>query len=50
MTGKDNYRDAGESLGLPLLEEPELLEEPVHAADAAGVLEKPRPEPVCVQH
>ena len=36
MTGKDNYRDAGESLGLPLLEEPELLEEPVHAADAAG--------------
>ena len=36
ITGKDNYRDAGESLGLPLLEEPELLEEPVHAADAAG--------------
>ena len=36
VTGKDNYRDAGESLGLPLLEEPELLEEPVHAADAAG--------------
>ena len=36
MTGKDNYRDAGESLGLPLLEEPELLEDLVHAADAAG--------------
>ncbi len=36
ITGKDNYRDASESLGLPLLEEPELLEEPVHAADAAG--------------
>ena len=36
ITGKDNYRDAGESLGLPLLEEPELLEEPAHAADAAG--------------
>ena len=36
ITGKDNYRDAGEALGLPLLEEPELLEEPVHAADAAG--------------
>ena len=36
VTGKDNYRDAGEALGLPLLEEPELLEEPVHAADAAG--------------
>lgn len=36
VTGKDNYSDAGEALGLPLLEEPELLEEPVHAADAAG--------------
>ena len=36
ITGKDNYRDAGEALGLPLLEEPELLEEPVRAADAAG--------------
>ena len=36
ITGKDNYRDAGEALGLPLLEEPELLEEPVHAADAVG--------------
>ena len=36
ITGKDNYRAAGEALGLPLLEEPELLEEPVHAADAAG--------------
>ena len=36
VTGNDNYRDAGEALGLPLLEEPELLEEPVHAADAAG--------------
>lgn len=36
ITGRGNYRDAGEALGLPLLEEPELLEEPVHAADAAG--------------
>ena len=36
VTGKDNYRDASESLGLPLLEEPELPEETVHAADAAG--------------
>lgn len=36
VTGKDNYRAAGEALGLPLLEEPELLEEPAHAADAAG--------------
>ena len=42
VTGKDNYRDAGESLGLPLLEEPELLEEPVHAADAAGWFWKQR--------
>ena len=42
ITGKDNYRDAGESLGLPLLEEPELLEEPVHAADAAGWFWKQR--------
>ena len=36
ITGKDNYRAAGEALGLPLLEEPELLEEPAHAAAAAG--------------
>ena len=42
ITGKDNYRDAGEALGLPLLEEPELLEEPVHAADAAGWFWKQR--------
>jgi len=42
VTGKDNYRDASESLGLPLLEEPELLEEPVHAADAAGWFWKQR--------
>lgn len=42
VTGRDNYRAAGEALGLPLLEEPELLEEPVHAADAAGWLWKQR--------
>ena len=42
ITGKDNYRAAGEALGLPLLEEPELLEEPVHAADAAGWFWKQR--------
>lgn len=42
ITGKDNYRDASEALGLPLLEEPELLEEPAHAADAAGWFWKQR--------
>lgn len=42
VTGRDNYRAAGEALGLPLLEEPELLEEPVHAADAAGWFWKQR--------
>lgn len=42
VTGKDNYRAAGEALGLPLLEEPELLEEPAHAADAAGWFWKQR--------
>ena len=42
ITGRGNYRAAGEALGLPLLEEPELLEEPVHAADAAGWFWKQR--------
>ena len=36
VTGRANYRDAGVSLGLPLLEQPELLEQPVWAAMSAG--------------
>jgi putative chitinase len=35
VTGKDNYRRCGEALGLDLLAEPELLEQPQHAVDSA---------------
>lgn len=36
LTGRDNYRRAGQALGLPLLENPELLEQPEHAAQSAA--------------
>lgn len=36
LTGRDNYRAAGHALGLPLLESPELLEQPEHAAQSAA--------------
>ena len=36
VTGRANYAAAEDALDLPLLESPELLEEPAHAADAAG--------------
>lgn len=36
LTGRDNYRRAGEALGMPLLEQPELLEQPAHAAAVSG--------------
>ncbi|MFV2947112.1 glycoside hydrolase family 19 protein [Pseudomonas japonica] len=36
LTGRDNYRAASESLALPLLDEPELLEQAEHAAQSAA--------------
>ena len=36
ITGRKNYTLAGEALGLPLVEQPELLEEPVQACRSAG--------------
>lgn len=36
VTGKHNYAKCGAYLSLPLLDRPELLEEPQHAADSAG--------------
>lgn len=36
LTGRDNYRAAAQALGLPLLENPELLEQPEHAAQSAA--------------
>jgi len=36
VTGHDNYERAGLALGLPLLEHPELLEEPTYAAMSAA--------------
>lgn len=36
LTGRDNYRAASQALGLSLLENPELLEQPEHAAQSAA--------------
>jgi putative chitinase len=36
ITGRANYLQCGEALGLPLIDEPELLEQPVHACRSAG--------------
>lgn len=36
LTGRANYRAAGEALGLPLEEQPELLEQPEYAAMSAA--------------
>lgn len=36
ITGRDNYRAASAALGLPLELEPELLEQPEHAAQASA--------------
>lgn len=36
LTGRANYRAAGQALGLPLEEQPELLEQPEHAVQSAA--------------
>ncbi|WP_417070841.1 glycoside hydrolase family 19 protein [Niveibacterium terrae] len=36
ITGRANYAACGKALGLDLINHPELLEEPRHAADSAG--------------
>lgn len=36
VTGRTNYAACGQALGLPLLEQPELLEQPQYAAASAG--------------
>lgn len=36
VTGRNNYELCGKALGLPLLEQPELLLQPEHAARSAG--------------
>ncbi len=42
ITGKANYAQVGQALGLPLLETPELLEQSLNAARSAGWFWKSR--------
>jgi putative chitinase len=37
VTGRHNYARVGAIMGLPLLDRPELLEEPMNAAESAGI-------------
>lgn len=37
VTGKFNYTRVGQKMGLPLVDRPELLEEPLNAAESAGI-------------
>nr|WP_316642892.1 glycoside hydrolase family 19 protein [uncultured Roseateles sp.] len=36
LTGRDHYADAGEALGLPYLDQPQLVAEPLHACLTAA--------------
>lgn len=36
VTGRANYERCGDALNLPLLDQPELLEQPIHACSSAG--------------
>ena len=42
ITGKSNYFEVGKALGIDLIKNPELLEEPLHAARSAGWFWKKR--------
>ncbi len=42
ITGRANYKACGDALGLPLLDQPELLEEPLNACRSAGWFWKSR--------
>lgn len=42
VTGRANYYQVGQALGLNLIDHPELLEDPIHAARSAGWFWKAR--------